>query len=463
MSILKRRSTLDADLSAGFDGQVIGPADALYDEARPVYNAMIDRRPALLARCRTVTDVAKAVSFGRDKDLEIAVRGGGHNGAGFGTVDNGLVIDLSALDQVQVDPAARRATVGGGALLSDLDRETHKFGLATPAGIISTTGVGGLTLGGGHGYLTRKHGLTIDNLIAAEVVLADGRVVTASERTNEDLFWALRGGGGNLGVVTSFTFALHPVSTIIGGPTLWPLEAAGDVLSWYQDFQPNAPEDLSGFFAFITVPPVPPFPEELHLRKMCAIVWCYTGPPERAENAFAPALTAAEPALHGVHEMPYPMLQQAFDGLYPAGHQWYWRGDFLREVPEAAIDRHLEFAQRLPTMQSTMHIYPIDGAAHRVGEHETAFAHRDANFSMVIAGVDPDPANADAIRSWTVDYWDAIHPYSLGGAYVNFMMDEGPDRVRATYGDNYERLTYVKAKYDPHNLFHINQNIPVAR
>ena len=455
--------TLAATLAGQLRGPLVRAGDDDYDEARSLHNAMIDKRPALIARCQDTADVIAAVRFAREAGLEIAVHGGGHSGAGLGSVDGGLVVDLSPMNGVDIDPETRHATVQGGALLRDLDHAAHAFGLATPAGIISTTGVGGLTLGGGHGYLSRRHGLTVDNLVSADVVLADGSVVTASEDAHEDLFWALRGGGGNFGVVTSFTFRLHPVATVFGGPTLWPLEAAGDVLRWYRDFQPSAPEDVYGFFAFLTVPPAPPFPEQLHLRKMCGIVWCCTGDTGQAAEALAAAVDEpATPALHGPHELPYPMLQAAFDGLYPAGHQWYWRGDFVAELPDDAIALHLEHAEKLPTMQSGMHLYPIDGAVHRVAADETAFGYRDATWSMAIVGVDPDPANAARIREWTVDYWEALHPYSMGGAYLNFMMDEGQERVRATYRGNYNRLAAVKASYDPDNLFHVNQNIRPA-
>ena len=345
--------------------------------------------------------------------------------------------------------------------MGQVDAATHAFGLATPTGIISTTGVGGLTLGGGHGYLSRKYGLTIDNLLEAEVVLADGRVVTASESEHPDLFWALRGGGGNFGVVTSFTFRLHPVHTVICGPTAWPVSATADILGWFRDFIPAQDEDLYGFFATMTVPPAAPFPEAFHLQKACAVVWCYSGDPARADDVFAP-VRRMQPAFEGLGQAPYPALQSTFDGLYPKGLQWYWRGDFFRTVADGAIEAHARFAEELPTMHSSMHLYPIDGAVHQVGQTDTAWAYRDVNFSQVIVGVDPDPANGEALKQWTADYWDATHPYSAGGAYVNFMMDEGQDRVRATYGPNYRRLTEVKAQYDPSNVFCINQNIHPA-
>ncbi len=360
--------------------------------------------------------------------------------------------------RIEVDPDRRTVRVQGGATWGPVDAATHEHGLATPAGIISTTGVGGLTLGGGHGYLSRKYGLTIDNLLEAEVVLPDGRVVTASEDEHPDLFWALRGGGGNFGIVTEFTFRLHPVGTVICGPTAWPVSATSDVLSWYRDFLPAQHEDLYGFFAAMTVPPVDAFPEAFHLHKACAVMWCYLGDPADADEALAP-VRAMQPAFDGIGSAPYPALQSTFDGLYPAGMQWYWRGDFVRTIPDDAVAAHAHFAEELPTMHSTMHLYPVDGAVNRVGASDTAWAYRDVNFSQVIVGVDPDPANAASIRQWAVDYWDAVHPHSAGGAYVNFMMDEGQDRVRATYGANYDRLARVKAEYDPGNLLRINQNI----
>ncbi len=452
-----------AGLQAGLRGELIQPGDEGYETARKVYNAMIDRHPRLIARCADVADVIAAVNFARENELTLAVRGGGHNGGGLGVWNGGLVIDLSRMKGIRVDPERRTVRVEGGATWGDVDHATHAFGLATPSGIISTTGVGGLTLGGGLGHLTRKCGLAIDNLLAVDVVLADGELVTASSDENEDLFWAVRGGGGNFGVVTSFLFKVHPISTIIAGPTLWPLEQAPEVMRWYRDFITEASEDLNGFFAFLTVPPAPPFPQHLHLEKMCGVVWCYTGPAQRAEEVFAPVQELGPPALHGIQPMPYPALQSAFDALYPPGLQWYWRADFVNELSDEAIEQHVEHGSRLPTMQSTMHLYPIDGAAHRVGKNDTAFSYRDARWAEVIVGVDPHPANAQSIKEWTVAYWDALHPYSAGGAYVNFMMDEGQERIRATYRDNYERLVEVKNEYDPTNLFRINQNIKPGR
>jgi FAD/FMN-containing dehydrogenase len=443
-----------------FQGALIGAEDAEYDEARKVYNAMIDKRPALIARCAGPADVAKAVAFARDHDLLLAVRGGSHNGAGLGTCDDGLVIDLSLMRDVQVDPQARTVRADGGCTWGDVDRSTNEHGLATPSGIISTTGVGGLTLGGGLGHLTRKCGLAIDNLLEAELVLASGERVRASEDENPDLFWAIRGGGGNFGVVTSFLFRLHEVDTVVAGPTFWPVELGAEVLSVYREFLPQAPRELNGFFAFATVPPGPPFPEEIHLRKVCGVVWCHTGTEEEAAAAMAPLLDALpEPLMHGPAPMPHPAIQSAFDELYAPGDQWYWRADFVKEIPDEAVEIHARFGAELPTMKSTMHLYPIDGAAHDVGPSDTAWSYRDATYGAVFAGVDPDPANVDAIRRWSVDYQEALHPYSAGGAYVNMMMDEGQERVRASYRDNYDRLAGIKATYDPGNLFRVNQNI----
>lgn len=448
-------------LRADLRGQVISPGDEQYDAARAVNNGMIDKRPALIARCVDAADVITAVNFGREQALDTAIRGGGHNGAGFGVVEDGLVIDLSGMRWVRVDPEARTAQVGGGSLLGDLDHAAHAFGLATPAGIVSTTRVGGLTLGGGHGYLTRKYGLSIDNLIGVDAVLADGSFVKASESENEDLFWAVRGGGGNFGVVTSFTFRLHPVHTVVVGITLWPVEHAADVLRWYREFLPQAPEDLYGFFAFLMVPPGPPFPEDIHMKNMCGVVWSYTGDPDQHTEAFAPVREAGPLAFEFVTPMPYPMLQSLFDALYPPGLQWYWRGDFFDQITDEAIDVHLKYGN-VPTMHSTMHLYPVDGAPHRVGKNDTAWSYREAVWSGVIGGVDPDPANAERIKDWCVRYWEALHPHSMGGAYLNFMMDEGQERVQATYRENYERLAKIKEQHDPGNFFHVNQNIKPA-
>ena len=450
------------DELAGFGGELIGPDDPTYDEARALYNAMIDKRPALISRPSGSDDAAAVIRFAREHDLPVAIRGGGHNGAGLASVDGGVVIDLSRLKAISVDPSSGSVRVGGGSLWGEVDAATQEHGLAVPAGIISTTGVGGLTLGGGSGYLTRQYGLTIDNLLAAQIVLADGRVVTASADEEPDLFWAIRGGGGNFGVVTEFTFQGRPVTTFVGGPTFWALDDSDALLAAYREWLPSAPRNVTAFFAFHTVPPGPPFPEEIHLRKVCGIVWCVDASDEEAEKAMAPMLAVAEPLMHGVGRMPLRDLNAAFDGLYSPGDQWYWRGDFFNELADDAIVRNREWNDRTPTWKSGSHLYPVDGAARDVPVEDTAYAYRDATWSQVIIAVDPDPAGAGAIRDWAIGYWEALHPYSAGGAYVNFMMDEGQARVRATYGPNYERLARVKATFDPDNVFHVNQNIVPA-
>jgi FAD/FMN-containing dehydrogenase len=394
--------------------------------------------------------------------LTLAVRGGGHNGPGLGVCDDGLVLDLSRMKGIRVDPAARTVRVEGGATWGSVDHATHAFGLATPSGFISSTGVGGLTLGGGIGYLSRTFGLTIDNLLEVDMVLADGRFVTANAKENPDLFWAVRGGGGNFGVVTSFLFKLHPISTVYGGPMIWPLEQAADLLKFWRDFIMTAPQDINGWFAFITVPPAPPFPEQFHMKKMCAVVWCYTGPMDQAEERFKAIRAFGPPAVDFAGPIPFPALQSLFDALYPSGLQWYWKADFFRELNDRAIDLHVKYGAQLPTMHSTMHIYPINGAAHQVGTADTAFNFRDVNFAQVIVGVDPDPSQNPRMIAWAKDYWLALHTYSAGGAYVNMVMDEGEDLVKAAYGSNYPRLAQVKAAYDPKNLFDINQNIKPA-
>src|SRR5699024_5810976 len=417
-------------------GEIITAQSEAYDDARTIYNAMIDKSPALIVKCSNVADVILCVNYARKYELLTAIRSGGHNGPGLALCDDGMVIDLSGMKGIRVDPEEKTARVEAGNTWGDVDHATTAFGMATTSGIISDTGVGGLTLGGGMGYLDRKCGLTIDNLLEADVVLADGSFVRANESQNEDLFWALRGGGGNFGVVTSFKYRLHDVDTIIGGPTLWPLEQAPEVMRWYRDFMTKeASNDLYGFFAFLTVPPAPPFPEELWNEKMCGIVWCYTGPKEKADEVFAPALEVGEPALHGVHEMHYPALQSAFDALYPPGLQWYWKADVITEIPDEALEEHMKFAV-MPSMQSTMHLYTINGNAHEVGKSDTAWSYREAHWGMVIAGVNEDPADNDRVRNWASHYWEAIHPYSAGGAYINMMEEEGEDRIKASYRDN---------------------------
>ena len=445
-------------------GQLIGPEDAGYDAARALYNGMIDKRPRLIARCADVADVIAAVNYGREQGLLVAVRGGGHSGPGLGSVNDGLVIDLSTMKGVRVDPANKTVRVEPGCTSGDVDHATHPFGLAVPFGIVSTTGVAGLTLGGGTGYLTRKYGLTIDNLLEADVVLANGTFVTASKTQNPDLFWAIRGGGGNFGVVTSFLFQAHPVRMVYAGPVFWEATNATAVMRAYRDFIVTAPEELGAFVGLKTVPSMDPFPKEHWGKRACAVISSYNGPAAEGETLMAKFLkTVPAPLFNWMSEMPFPAINGLFDPFFPKGLQWYWKGDFVKTLTDEAIDTHIGHAAKAPTELCLMHLYPIDGAVRRVPKDATAWNTREATWSMVIAGIDPDRRGADALKTWGRAYWKAVHPFNLEGAYVNFMMDDEVDgRVAATYGDNYKRLATVKAKYDPKNLFKVNQNIPPA-
>ncbi|GAA2099540.1 FAD-binding oxidoreductase [Microlunatus panaciterrae] len=453
------------ELAAAMRGTLVLPGDPAYDSARAVYNGMINKHPAAVAFCRDVTDVIACVRFCRAHAVEIAVRGGGHNAGGLGVWDGALTIDLSSMRSTTVHPDEHKVRVDGGCTWGDVDHATVGFGMATPSGIIGSTGVGGLALGGGIGYLARRYGLTVDNLLEADVVLADGSFVTASETSHEDLFWALRGGGGNFGVVTSFTFRCGDIGeqgVIIGGPVFYDLADTAEVMRWYRELLPSLPEELNGWLGIVTVPTGPPFPEHLWSRKACALIWCYTGSHDKADEVLAPIKTFGSPMMVGIQPMPYTVMQSLFDPIYPPGLQWYWRADFCTEISDAAIDVHLKYAEKLPSPASTMHLYPIDGAASRVAEDATAFAYRDGGWAGVIVGVDPDPAKAEELAQWARAYWEELHPYSAGGAYVNFLMDEGQDRVQASYRGNYARLAMVKRRYDPDNVFHVNQNIRPA-
>jgi len=449
-----------AALKSNLRGALIQPTDANYNEARKIYNAMHDKRPRLIAEVADVADVIACVNFARNEKMIVAIQGGGHNAGGLGTVDDGLVIKLSRMKGIRVDPAARTVRVDGGCTWGDVDHATHAFGLAVPTGIISTTGVGGLTLGGGLGHLTRGCGLTIDNLLEADVVLANGTLVTASAKKNSDLFWALRGGGGNFGVVTSFLFRAHPVHTDYAGPMLWELSESAEVMAWWDKFMKKAPKELTGFFLFMVVPPGPPFPEHLHMKKMCAVAWCYSGPLKSAEKIFKPIRAFKKAALDFVGPIPHPAWNSMFDALYPPGQNWYWKADFVKELTPEAIALHVKHGSDMPTWQSSMHMYPIDGVAAKVKNNATAWGNRDARYAEVIVGVDADPKSREKLTKWAREYWTALHPHNLPGAYVNFMMaDEGDDRIKATYGGNYKKLVAVKKKYDKGNLFRVNQNI----
>lgn len=447
------------ELGGRVRGEVISPEDAGYDEARGVYNAMIDKRPAVIVRAANAEDVVAAVNFAREGSLDLAVRGGGHSVPGFGTCDGGVVIDLSGMRNVAVDPANSTARAEGGATWGDFNDATHVHGLATTGGIISTTGVGGLTLGGGIGYLSRGFGLSLDNLVSADVVTADGRTLVASERQNQDLFWALRGGGGNFGVVTSFEFNVHPVNDIYGGPMFYELSEVETILKFYRDYVADAPREMGVFPAFQIAPPLPFIPEDRHGDTFIALVGCWAGPVEQGEEMFKPFHEVAPVVAEFVGPAPYPALNSAFDALVPPGLQHYWKASFVKELTNEAIAAHVEHGPKVPVVNSTVHIYPINGACHDVASDATAFAYRDANFATVIAGMWPDASQNDANTKWVRDYYAATAPHSEEGGYINFMSDDDQGRIRDNYKGNYDRLVEVKRTYDPGNLFHLNQNI----
>jgi UDP-N-acetylenolpyruvoylglucosamine reductase len=444
-------------------GRVIQPGQQEYEGARRVYNAAIDCRPAVIVQCADAADVIHCVNYARERKLAPAIRGGGHSAPGFGTCNGGIVIDLSRLRGIRVDPERRTAQVEGGCTWGDVDNATHAFGLASPGGVISTTGVGGLTTGGGFGYLSRRYGLACDNLLSAKVVTADGQLRTANASQEPDLFWAIRGGGGNFGIVTSFEFRLHPVTEAYAGPVIYPLDRAADVLRFFRDFMRTAPRELSAFFAFLMVPPGPPFPEPLWGKTVCAIMCACTGDMASAEAMTKPLREFGPPILALPHPMPYPFLQSLFDGLLPHGLHHYWKADFVHDLTEEAIAEHVKFGPQIPTINSAVHIYPMDGAIHDIGKNDTAFAYRDVRFVHIIAAATPDPAPLPAYRDWVRDYWTALHPHSAGGGYVNFLMDEGEERIASSYMGNQERLAAIKAQYDPENLFRVNQNIKPAQ
>ena len=440
-------------------GQVITADDAEYDEARKVYNAMIDKRPSVIIRAADVTDVMAGVDYARENGLDLSIRGGSHSVPGFGTCDGGVVIDLVRMNGIRVDTKRQTARAEGGCTWADFNHATYAFGLATTGGIIGSTGIAGLTLGGGIGYLTRGFGLSLDNLLSADVVTADGRFVVASEKENEDLFWALRGGGGNFGVVTSFEFQLHPVKDVVAGIFFYPIDKVRDVFSFYRDYVKTAPEQLGFFPAFQIAPPLPFIPEKEVGKTFCAIVACWAGPLAEGESEMEAFRQPGPTVAEMVAPMPYYAINGLFDELLPPGLQHYWKASFATELTDAAIAVHAEFGPKVPVVNSTMHIYPINGAAGRVASDATSFAYRDANFATVIAGMWPDPADNEKNTKWVKDYYKALEPHSLAGGYVNFMAGDDEGRVEENYKGNYSRLVSIKKQYDPGNLFHINQNI----
>jgi FAD/FMN-containing dehydrogenase len=443
-------------------GQLITPEDPNYDSARAVFNAMVDKRPAGIIRVAQVSDVIAGVNFARENAMPLAIRGGGHSAPGFGTWDDALVLDFVNRTGVRVDPEARMARAEAGTTWADFNHATHAFGLATTGGIVGSTGVAGLTLGGGIGYLTRKYGLSCDNLISADVVTADGSFLIANKERNEDLFWAIRGGGGNFGVVTSMEFQLHPVDMVHAGIIIYGAENIPAVARFYRDYMASAPEEFGAFLGFHQGPPVPFLPEEWHGKSVCVVVGMWTGDLAEGPARWQPFLEAAPVAGSMVGPMPYPALNVAFDVLNQKGMQGYWKANFLRELNDGAIAAHAEFGATVTSMNTAVHVYPIDGAVSRVGVTDTAFAHRDMKFSPVIATQWPDPADNEANIAWARGYAAALAPHSEAGGYINFMDSEDQNRVADNYGPNWERLVAIKAKYDPGNLFRVNQNIAPA-
>ncbi|UYY82714.1 FAD-binding oxidoreductase [Arthrobacter sp. YA7-1] len=443
-------------------GQLITPSDPDYDSARAVYNGMIDKRPAGVVRVAQVADVIASVNFARDNSLPLAIRGGGHSAPGFGTWDDALVIDFVNRTGIRVDPEAGTARAEAGTTWADFNHATHAFGLATTGGIVGSTGIAGLTLGGGIGYLARKHGLSCDNLISADVVTADGKFLTASETRNEDLFWALRGGGGNFGVVTSLEYKLHPVDMVHAAIIIYGMEQADTVAKFYRDYMDTAPEEFGAFVGFHQGPPVPFLPEEWHGKPVCVVIGMWTGDPAEGTACWQPFLDVAPVAGSLVGPMPYPVLNSAFDPLLPKGMQAYWKADFLSELNDGAIAAHLEYGSKVPSVQTSVHVYPIDGAVQRVGQTDTAFVNRGVKFSPVIACMWNDPADNEANIDWVRSYAAALRPHSSPGGYIGFMDGDDQGRISENYGVNYGRLQTIKGKYDPGNLFHVNQNIKPA-
>jgi FAD/FMN-containing dehydrogenase len=444
-------------------GPVIGPEDAQYEDARRVYNFMIDARPDAIVRCADAKDVQAAVAHAVATGRDVAVRGGGHSVPGFGTADGAIVVDLSGLTHIEVDPANRTAKVGGGATWAMMNDATTAHGLATTGGIVSSTGVGGLTLGGGIGYLTRAHGLSCDNLIAAEVVLADGGIVTASEREHPDLFWALRGGGGNFGVVTEFTFRLHPVpENIYAALILFEREAAGDLFRYFDLFIDGAPREFGGYPAWHLAPPLPFIPEDRVGEPFPALIACWTGNHDEGAKILDSFREVGPVMAEMAGPMPYAAMNALFDPLLPRGLQHYWKAVFAGDLTNEVIAIHAEHAQRMPAVNSAVHLYPVNGAVHDLAPDATAWGHRDAKYACVLAGMWPDPADNEANIAWVKDYYAALAPHSLAGGYVNFASADDQARVSDNFGAAYERLTRVKRQYDPGNVFHLNQNIVPA-
>jgi FAD/FMN-containing dehydrogenase len=453
------------ELKNGLGGTLLTPESPGYDEARSIWNAMIDRRPGLIVQCTDTSDVVRAVRFARAHELLVAVRGGGHNIAGNAVCDGGVVIDLSPMREVRVDPAARTARVGAGATLADVDQATQAHGLATPLGVNSTTGIAGLTLGGGFGWLSRRLGLTIDNLLSAEVVTAQGDIVRASASANPDLFWAIRGGGGNFGIVTSFEFRLHPIGPeVLAGLVVHPLAGARDVLRFYREFLPTTPEQFACWFVLRQAPPLPFLAPEWHGKHILALAMCWSGDIAEGERVAAPLRQFGKPIADVVGPNPYAGWQTILDPLLTPGFRNYWKSHDFLELSDGLMDVLLEYAARIPDPNTEIAYAQLGGAINRVAPEATAYGRRDAQFLMNVHGRWPDAGQDPACIGWARELFKAAAPFATGGVYVNFLAQDEEERVRAAFGPNYDRLAEIKNRYDPTNLFRMNQNIrPVAR
>ena len=441
-------------LSTGLDGLVLTPDTEGYDEVRLVHNGLIDKRPCLIARCRSASDVALAVRAAHECRLEVSVRGGGHNVAGKAVTDGGVMIDLSLMKDVQVDPVKRTITAAGGVTWGELNAAAHEHGLATTGGVISTTGVAGLTLGGGVGWIMGQYGLAIDNLVAAEVVLASGDIVAADADTNGDLFWAIRGGGGNFGVVTSFTFRAHPLSSVLGGVVVHPLPVARDVLKFFRDVTPSLPDELTVFAALRHTPDG---------TKVCGLPVCHASADEaRAERDVKAIREFGPPVMDMIERMPYPVVNTLIDDAFPRGYLNYWKSAFFTDLSDDAIDKLVTAFETTPTTWCVLVIEHFHGAATRVEATATAFPHRARGYNLIIISEWAEPAQTEAGIAWARQTYDALRPHMADAAYVNYLDADDANRVRAAYGPNYQRLRDIKRRYDPENLFHLNQNIPPA-
>ncbi|WP_428775450.1 FAD-binding oxidoreductase [Vibrio sp.] len=448
------------DFKDHFGGELVFPTDPSYEEIRQIWNAMIDRKPGLIARCKSAEDVVMAVNLARENQLLVSVRGGGHNIAGNALCDNGLTIDLSLMKQIHVDPVTKRATVGPGCTLGDLDEATLKHGLATPVGINSTTGIAGLTLGGGFGWLSRKYGMTIDNLMSANVVTADGRQLRASASENPDLFWGLRGGGGNFGIVTQFEFQLHPVGPdVLSGLIVFPFDQAKSIISQFARFTESAPEELSVWMVTRQAPPLPFLAEEVHGKEIVVLAICYVGDPAEGEKLIAPLRDFGTP--HGEHigVQPFSAWQQAFDPMLTPGARNYWKSHNFTELSEGAIDAVIEYAGNLPSPQCEIFIASLGCATSRPAAESMAYSSRDAQYVLNVHGRWDSPAEDERCIGWAREFFAKTQPFASEGAYINFLTQDEAERIESAYGPTYERLQELKEKYDPANLFRVNQNI----